>query len=237
MLTVATYFWEPPGDKYHAYTPDDVRALQSMVKRHLSVEHEFAVVTDRPELFDDDADIRAVPINWETHVSGTCFVRLMTFHPKPLIGEWVLQIDLDTLIVGDMDPLVKRGTDLVMWRNPGRVPWRDPEGIGRLRPYYNTSMLLHRSGTMAHLNRLFNPSKPQAKDDQWWLSDKIGPGAPYWDGNDGVYRIGRADTPGSGVVGDLPANAVVVTFPGSEGKAWNPAVAEANPWISQHMAF
>jgi hypothetical protein len=235
MLTVATYFWNPdPGSKFAvAYTPDDVRRLQRNVARHLTVPHQFACITDRPHMFDADKDIRAIPIDWATHVPGTCFVRLMTFHPegRDMIGERVLQLDLDTLIVGDLAPLVERQEDLVLWRNPALHPKRPGRSL------YNTSILLHRCGSMPELWKCFLDmgKKTPAKDDQWYLSDALGPGVPYFDGErDGVYRIAREDTPGSGVNGELPDNACIVTFPGSNGKWTLPHIAAANPWIAEH---
>jgi hypothetical protein len=239
MLTVATYLWFDPAAKHNAkyeYKSDDVRRLKRAVAKHLTVPHEFAVITDRPHMFDGDRDIRPIPIDWTKHVDGRCFVRLMTFHPKgaELIGERVLQIDLDTLIVGNMDPLVDRDEDVVLWRNPSRIPWDKPVMPGR--PYYNTSMVMHRCGTLPHVWEKFKPEHPIVRDDQWWLSELLGPDMPYWDGSHGVYRLGRADTPGSGVVGELPENARVVTFPGSEGKWWEQSVAAANPWIKDFAA-
>jgi hypothetical protein len=239
MLTVATYLWTPdPGSKFTApYTPDDVRLLQRMVSRHLTAPHEFAVITDRPELFADDAYIRAIPIDWATHVPGTCYVRLMTFHPdgREIFGaDKLLQIDLDTLIVGSIDHLVSRDEDLVLWRNPARHPSRPG------RSAYNTSILLHDLGRIPELWQAFVDMKKlgmtiPAKDDQWYLSDALGEDMPYFDGaRDGVYRIAREDTPNSGVWGDLPANARIVTCPGSEGKADNPRVLAANKWIAEY---
>jgi len=237
MLTVATYFWhDPAGKAKFVYQPSDVRRLKAGVARHLTVPHEFAVITDRPHLFAGDADIRAIPLAMATHVPNTCFVRLFTFHPDGarLIGERVLVIDLDTLIVGNLDLIVERDEPLVLWRNPSRIPWDKPVMPGR--PYYNTSMVLHRCGTMPSLWTRFSPLNRHCRDDQWWLSDLLGPDMPHWDGSDGVYRLGRPDTPGSGVVGELPRNARVVTFPGSEGKWWAPEIAKANPWIEEHLA-
>lgn len=237
MLTIATYWWTPQGQAasgYHAYTPDDVRLLQRMVARHLTVPHEFVVITDRPELFAEDEAIRAVAIDWTTHVPGTCFVRLMTFSPeaREKIGERVLQVDLDTVIVGNLDDLAARTENLVMWRNPARIPYEAPAKAGR--PYYNTSILLHTTGTLPELWVGFNPQRPMHRDDQWYLSDALGPDVAHFDGeHDGVYRLAREDTPGSGVSGELPANARIVTFPGSEGKPTNPRIVAVNPWIAE----
>lgn len=261
-MLVATYFWHPdPGSKFAApYTADDVRRLQRMVKRHLTTKHEFAVITDRPHMFDGDATIRAIPLDKTKHVPGTCYARLMTFHPDgaDIFGEKLLQIDLDTLIVGSMDALVDRDEDLVLWRNPARIPWNGPaifEGVSlptgaavmwtgkrfvhafnQRRCYYNTSLLMHRCGSMPDVWQDFNPERPTAKDDQWYLSNLFGENCAYFDQSHGVYRLAREDTPGSGVDGELPDNACIVTFPGSHGKWTDPRIRQANPWIEEHLA-
>lgn len=259
-LVIGAYYWQPdPGSKFAApYTADDVRRLQRMVAKHCTIPHEFAVITDRPELFADDPDIRAIPIDKTTHVPGTCYVRLMTFHPegRALFGaERLLQIDLDTLIVGNIDHLVTREEDVVLWRNPARVPWepivdgtarsmaewdgtRFVHRINQNRCYYNTSILYHRLGAAPWLWQYATEwnGSPPFKDDQWYLSDFFGDAAYYFDGErDGVYRIARADTPGSGVHQTLPSNAAIVTFPGSEGKWSDPKIRRENIWIEMHL--
>lgn len=235
-LVVGCYFWQPDaGSKFgHPYTPDDVRLLKRMVARHLTVPHEFAVITDRPEAFAEDSDIRAIPIDKATHVPGTCYVRLMTFHPngREMVGERFLQIDLDTIIVGNIDHLANREEDLVLWHNPARHPKRPG------RSFYNTSIVYHRCGTMPELWEYFLSQNKQVpvKDDQWYLSAALGEDVPYFDGKrDGVYRLARKDTPGSGVDGELPENACVVFFTGSEGKYTSPEIRAQNPWIEEHL--
>jgi hypothetical protein len=261
-LIIGAYYWAPdPGSKFEAaYKVQDVLRLQRAVAKHCTVPHEFVVVTDRPQMFDHVRNlIRPITLNYATHVPGTCFARLMTFHPEGqyMFGaERFLAIDLDTLIVGNIDHLVQRLENVVLWRNPARVPWEPLHGmppgatgmtdrgengqrkwlINQARCWFNTSVVFHKLGSMPHVWQVFNPTKPQAKDDQWYLSDLIGPGAPYFDGErDGVYRLAREDTPGSGVDGTLPDNACIVTFPGSHGKWTIPAIREANPWISAHL--
>ena len=282
MLAVGTYWWTPDqGSKFAApYGPDDVRKLRRMVAKHCTVPHEFVVLTDQPDLFLHDKDIRAFHLSLahqKTHVAGTCFVRLFTFSPyaREAIGDRFLQIDLDTMIVGNIDHLVTREEDLVLWRNPTRLPWADLDAEGRrefvektfpalgaslagvdwsqrsiayvgergrntyvvnqLRTHYNTSILFHRCGTKPEIWERFNPQHPPARDDQWYLSDLYGMDCPYFDGKrDGVYRWPRADTPDANWIdGNLPANACVVTFPGSHGKITD-AIRAANPWIGEH---
>lgn len=237
---VATYWWQPDaGSKFNQpYTADHVRDLKDMVKANLTVPHEFAVITDQPELFDDDLDIRAILIDRATHVPGTCYVRLMTFHPqgREIIGDKVLQIDLDTLIVGNIDHLVSREEDLVLWRNPALHPSRPGRSL------YNTSILLHKCGTMPEIWQCFRElgkSRIPAKDDQWYLSDALGPDVPTFDGaRDGVYRIAPSPLDTRGGISGVrpPANACVVTFPGSNGKWTEPTIRQANPWIAEYRS-
>ncbi len=262
-LIIGCYWWKPDaGSKFEAaYKVQDVLRLQRQVAKHCTVPHEFVVVTDQPKMFEHVSNlIRAIPLDKATHVPGTCFARLMTFHPDgPGIfeAERFLAIDLDTLIVGNIDHLVmERDENVILWRNPARIPWEPMQGlppgvhgltepgdngkrrwlINQARCYFNTSIVYHKLGSMPHVWQVFNRDKPQAKDDQWYLSDLIGPGAPYFDGErDGVYRLARDDTPGSGVAGALPDNACIVTFPGSEGKWTKPEIREANQWINAHL--
>ena len=140
--TIATYWWTAPGKGYQAYGPDDVRRLARMVKANMHQEHRFVVVTDAPSAFYGDDDIVAVPLEYDTHIPGTCFIRLMTFNKKSAetIGPRVLQMDLDALIVGPLDGLFDKESPIVMWRNPARLPYAKPKVAGR--PFYNTSLLL-----------------------------------------------------------------------------------------------
>ena len=238
MLTVLTYLWSDDNQHWLCrYSPDDVRRLRSAVRDNLTVPHEFIVATDQPQAFASDNGIRAVLLNKTKHIPGTCFAKLMTFHPagKVLFGEQVFQIDLDTFVIGNLDAIVSRSEALVLWRNPTRVPWDNPTRTGRC--YYNTSFVLHRCGTLPKIWNDFNPMMARYRDDQWWISDAVGPDAPYWDGSDGIYRLARADTPGSGVWGKaLPDNARLVTFPGSEGKPDDGYVRAENPWIERYQS-
>jgi hypothetical protein len=241
VVIVATYLWNTadaaPGK--HSYNRDDVRLLQQMVKRHLKTEHQFVVFTDRPEQFANDANIAAIQIDWEKHVPGTCFVRLLTFSPKLAAmfghGTRLLQLDLDMVIVGSIDAIVDREEDLVLWRNPRRWVLTFPDvGYAARLAWFNCSILLHRCGTRPDLCEDFDPASPSSRGDQWYLSDRLGKDCPHWDGADGVYRLATADRPYFGVYGHLPENACVVAFPGDAGKPWRQDTVESNPWIAEH---
>jgi len=239
-LAVVTYLWSSRGKHGggHRYGPDDVRLLQAQVARNLILPHQFVVVTDRPEAFADDAAIRAVPIDWRKHVSGTCFVRLMTFSPeaRSLLGRRVLQLDLDTVVTGNIDHIVSREENLVLWRNPRRWGLTFPDvGYAANLAWFNGSVLLHRTGTMAWLWEDFDPAGPLPRGEQWYLSEAVGRDCPYWDASHGIYRYAPPHRR-YGVCGELPENACIVTFPGDAGKPWRAETVAAHPWIAEYRA-
>ena len=245
-LAVITYLWSPDERSKLAspYTPEDVRKLARTVKANLTVPHSFICVTDHPEAFESDTEIRAIPMDDTIPMdTGHCVCRLMTFHPngKEIFGvDRVFQMDLDTLVIRNFDDVVMRDEDVVLWRNPARVPWDNPSRPQR--PYYNGSFVLHRLGTQPSIWERYlylwqnNLNDHRTKDDQTWLSMYLGCHMPYWDASHGIYRIARPGEPETGIWGDLPDNAKLVTMPGSDGKPDNPVVREANQWLESLVA-
>lgn len=226
MLSVACYLW---GD---LYSTGDVKLWRDMVHRHLTVPHEFVCITDDAEQF-QGTGIRGVPLKREAvHGPRFCAEKLMTFSPDMAeVGERILVMDLDCVPVANMDGLVERDEPLVLWRNPSRIPWDKPSR----RALYNSSMVLLTAGARPDIwDRYRTGEARNVPGDQDWISHVVGPDCPYWDGADGVYRLGRADTPGSGPRARLPDNARIVFFPGDEGKPWIPSIREECSWIAQH---
>lgn len=244
-LAVITYLWSPDTNSKLAapYTPEDVRKLARAVKANLTVPHSFICVTDHPEAFDGDPDIRAIEIHPSIpNDAGHCVCRLMTYHPngREIFGvDRVFQMDLDTLVIRNFDDVVMRDEDVVLWRNPARVPWDNPSVPQR--PYYNGSFALHKCGSRPSIWRDYlgiwsgSPNDRRLKDDQTWLSAFLGPDMPYWDRDSGIYRIARPGEPETGIHGTLPDNAKLVTYPGSNGKISQTHIREANPWLEAFL--
>ena len=236
-LVVAGFLWFDPtyrhNDKYR-YTIADVRLLKRMVDRHLTIPHEFVCITDDPDQFAQD-DIRAVEIDRRCWVPGRMFQQLMPFHPKARewFGDWLMVMDLDCVVTGSLDSVAEKAGDVVLWRNPSRRPWGNPEGRGKLRPLYNGSLMMVRNGARTDIWDMFSPevSPLQFRDSQHYISAVAGADCAYWDDDDGVYRLARDDTPGSGVTGELPANARVVFFAGDQHKPWIKEIQAKYPWI------
>jgi hypothetical protein len=246
MLSVISYFWQDPARRRSfQFSPDDVKAWDRMVARHLTVPHRRICVTHRPDLIDF---METVPIDMAKHVPGTCLVKLMHWRPDiaPILGERILCMDIDCVITRSMNPLVERDEDVVLWRNPNYAP-------GNRRACFQGSMQLLTAGARPFLWSDFDPKTTPAMlnrrfggGEQAWLSERLDLGwpepvslwsEPHWTEADGVYGAGRLfnGQMGEGVTTELPDNARVVFFPGDRVPS-QPEVRKAHPWIGEHAA-
>lgn len=101
-LTVACVFVRGP----YPYTADYVVRLERMVRRYLPRPFRFVCLTDQPWLFRDPIDTLAIPATLDGAVGY--WTKLQLFNPAHarFLGERVLFLDLDTLVVGDLSPIV-----------------------------------------------------------------------------------------------------------------------------------
>lgn len=234
MISVVCFFWRDPAVAHKArytYTEADVLALRNAVARYLKRPHRFVCVTDEKLT---SGFLEAIPLDRRTFVPGTRYAKLMLFRPDiaSVLGDRILYLDLDSVIVNDLDPLVDRDEDLVLWRNPNF-------GVPR-RARYNTSIFLLRSGSRPEFWRDFDPDKTPAEmaknwggTDQAWISHRAFAEEAHWTADDGVYGAGRLGdvAPGAGTV--LPENARIVFFPGNRHLSQS-EVRQKHPWIESY---
>lgn len=228
MFTVLTFLWvDPDRARDYDFNFDHVHILKNMVERNLSIPHEFVCVTDY-----DIEGIRTEPLDWEKHVPGTCFVRLMMRKPgwaESIGATRCLSLDLDMVIVDDLTPIVDRPEDCVFWHNPNFPKPR--------RAFYQTSMQLFDAGARPELWTDFD-TKETPKWVNWrfggaeqaWVSERLDWAEAHWDHRDGVYGAGRLADWGDGVQSSLPSNARIVSFPGNREPS-QPEVQEKHPWV------
>jgi len=194
------------------------------------MEHRFICVTD-----DEIDDVETTPLRWETHVPGTCFIRLMMRNPEWLqsIGATrVLSLDLDVVVVDSLDPLVDRLEPCVFWHNPNFPAPR--------RAFYQTSIQLFDWDARPELYTDFDPAKtPEWVNwrfggaEQAWVSERLPWSEAYWDHRDGIYGAGRIGDWNSDAQADLPGNARLVSFPGNREPS-QPEVKAKHKWIEEH---
>jgi len=236
FVTVVTFLWDDPErDKTHSYKfgPEHVVILRNMVRRHLTIPHEFVCVSDKSHPLLKDEKIRRVPLDISTHVPNTVFARLFMRHPNIAchLGKRILSLDLDCIICGNMDDIVGRTEDNVLWHNPNY-------GLPR-RAFYQTSIQLFSAGARSELWSDFSPEwTPKWANrrrfggaEQAWVSERLDWDEAYWDGSHGVYGAGRGEGKGPRKV--LPENAKIVFFPGGNRAPHLPETQAEYPWCKE----
>lgn len=239
-LTICTFWWHDERAKcrgIYEFTLDHIHRTKRGVDKNLTVPHEFVVVTDKPEAFKDEIDIRAVKLDKTTFIPGTRFAKLMLWREDigDIIGKRIAYIDLDCVITGSLDPIFNRTEDVVLWRNPNYQ-------VKKRRGRYNTSIILLDAGARPHLYDTFNPAKHPRElrknlggTDQAWISTQLSiTDEAYWSSNDGVYGAGRLKDIAPGVRTELPENARIVFFPGPREPGM-PEIQKIHPWIKDYF--
>lgn len=220
MLTVVCWKWV--GWKA-IYQPQHVHALQRMVKKYLQIPHRFVCVTDDPKgLNCETVRLWSDPkVNTEAGWPN-CYRRLKMFsnYAKTLLGEKILSIDLDCVILKDITDLIT--DDDLKILSGGAAP-------------YNGSLILHKPGTRTCLwdefDSVFTPPEIQrhAKktgvkyygSDQAWIAYRC-PNEPTWTREDGIWHY-------TAFKGEpIPENARIVFFSGRE-KLWSSTVKKERP--------
>ena len=203
-----------------------------MIARHLSLPHRFVCFSD-----EKIEGIETVPLDWRTHVPGTCGLKLMAWRPDIgaiVGGDRLLVLDLDLVMGADITPLVDRFEPCVMFRNPNF-------SVERGRAYFQGSIQLHTAGAHPEVwTDRFTPSFYHRVNsrfgghEQAWLSEVLPwDSTPVWTDADGIYGLGRLGDVGVTVNGQLPANARIVVTPGNREPS-QPELQTKHGWIAAY---
>ncbi len=247
MLTVVCFKWFDPRGRYNdrvLYTAEHVNSLKRMVRRHLSLPHRFVCITDDEQGL--DPDIRPVPIDGRiVSAAGNRYPKLMIFRTDAAdwLGDRILMLDLDTVVVNTLDSLVSRDEDFVAWKDPN---WdRNPK-----RGKFNSSMVLLRAGSHPEVWNSFEAaigvtvnSGHVAYSDQAWIWRALGENHPVWSAEDGVLSFKRNLLRRKLITRKLdlrkptvlPPGARIVFFHGGIDPR-RPDVQARHGWIREHLA-
>lgn len=230
-LTIVLWAWKPRGPRMHkgriTYGPALANAQAKAIRAHLTIPHEIVVVTDHPaHEFDSSLRIVDAAEHFAEHADlGACYRRLKMFAPeaREILGDRIVSIDLDMVVVRDLTPLF---TD---WY-PFRI-WRSESLAGQP---YNGSLIAHTAGANPQAWHDFRPPQTiQAArmqgfrgSDQAALAYILGKDQPVWTWQDGVFYLAR-NCPRD----RLPELARIVFSPGGM-KVTDPLVQSRYPWIA-----
>jgi hypothetical protein len=239
MLNVVTFLWDSPGYR-SKYSIEHVEIMRRMVARHYSGAHRFHCVTDRlknlhdvhhdnnmswHKLWDDYADVQ------NPHGAGnpSCYRRLKLWSEwaRETIGERILQIDLDMVLVDSVDTLWNRPEPCVLWA----------DNLNKTSPYNGAMQLFTPGGELGRkvwegFDPVRSPKKGKAAgyfgSDQAWIALALGPNEARWKADDGAVSWRVHCKPNGG---DLPKGAKVVNFHGQEDP-WT--LSDRVAWIAEH---
>lgn len=233
--------WTQPGYRT-PYLAEHVNTVVRMMLKHQVPVEKIICVCDDPTGI---TECRTYPI-WPDYsdlmnVSGkqlpSCYRRLKIFDPATLLdmgvnlGDRVVSMDLDVVIMQNFLPLFQRSEPFVGWKVPGT----------RHRIVMNGSMFLHTAGEYEWLWKGFDPNKsPQMAaqagymgSDQGYLSHQLvsmRSTGGWFPGEHGVLSFMRD------VVRQrlLPKHTRMVFFPGKH-KPWMPEVQKGANWILRYL--
>lgn len=173
-LTVCCLFVRGP----YPYTAEYVVRLERMTRRYLARPFRFVCLTDRRrelppaiEAIDVDGLGDSVPPN------GTGYWRkLKVFDPTLDLGDRVLYLDLDTLVVAPLDPIVDFRAQLALTEDAFVLERAhlDSDRHGRkLVRRFNGSVIVWDGGTHSELFTSWSPADAQRlSTDQDWIGEQ-----------------------------------------------------------------
>lgn len=216
MMRILTWLWNQPGGRTQ-YRAEHVNIWADMVRRHVTLPHSLACVTDIGAGIDSSISIIDPPREFEGVELPTwagdkpqCLRRIAMFAPgaAETFGQRFVSMDLDCIISANLDTLFDRPEDIVLYASP--------PGTTSPRPY-NGSMVMMTSGARPAVYNRFTPAEAvragelYAGSDQAWISHVLGAGEATWSERDGVAWWGRWNE---------GTDARLVFFPGSP-KPWD----------------
>ena len=240
MISIVTFLW---NDGFRDYSSDHVNILAKSVEDLVSLQHKFICVYDQvdPEGF-DHSRVTSIPLpdsaKWTRNLKNpvsdrlpSSYRRLWAFSKEAeCLGERILLLDVDCLIVADLKPLFEYSdADFVGWKPrlefPGKKT-KEPKRIGG-------GTWLLRTGTNTHIwENLSEHGVLKAKNagwkgsDQAWLSYNFADSCVCWPKDMGIYNNQETRLWKS----NIPEDAKIIHFNGKE-KPWHKKSKERRKWF------
>jgi hypothetical protein len=193
MRSIVCWLWNGRG-----YRPEHVNVVHRMFRRHLAGDFRFICITDETEGFEAGIEVMPTPPEAaalahlrtpEGGVFPSCYRRLWMFSEAArCLGDRVLLVDIDLLVVGNAEPLFAPTADFVGWKPT--ASW------GHNNNRIGGGLYLMTPGTQTHVWEDFKGQESIAEaraagyrgSDQAWISYKLW-GCPLFPKDAGIYSI------------------------------------------------
>lgn len=249
QLSVVTFYWDNGDPKNCEYQPEHVNNLAKAVGKHLQVPHRFICVYDaKSGLLRFNSRVELVELPEHAKWLGTLanpvkptlpssYRRLWAFSDEAkCLGDRILLLDIDCLIVGDLLPLFEfSDDDFVGWRPNSEYRPGVTHRTGGMKRIGGGTWLL-RTGTHTHMWSDFNPQViMKAKkagwrgSDQAWLSYNFAATCTVFPRDMGIYHTQDARV----WEDEIPKDARIIHFNGRINP-WEDD-ARAIPWYCKLM--
>jgi hypothetical protein len=240
--SIVCFLWHSGNAR--EYTSKHVNYFADMVRRNMTIPYRFICVTDDTEGFDDSIELFKLPkeVDWikgvktpEIQHLPSSYRRLWLFSKEAkCLGDRILQMDIDALIVKDLAPLFSMPDDFVGWRPMS-------EHRAKIKPVQRAYRIgggtwLLRTGTHTHIWENFSVDKIKEVrhigwrgSDQAWLSYNLAKTCAVFPDSMGIYH----SQDGAKQWNTLPENARIVHFNGKV-KPWH-REAKKRVWYSKFL--
>lgn len=237
QLSVVCFLW---NDGFREYLPEHVNRLHKLIQKYLTLHHRFICVTDEEEGFDDGVELFKLPeeANWIKEVKTlekkrmpSSYRRLWLFSEEAkCLGDRVLMLDIDVMVVNNIDRLFSLNANFVGWRP--RSEQRDKiKAINGAKRIGGGTWLL-RTGTHTKIwNDFAEEGQHKARDvgwrgsDQAWLSYNLAKDCTVFPDSFGIYH----NQDGAKGWATIPEDATIIHFNGKI-KPWDNRICD-RAWV------
>lgn len=235
MISICCWQW---NDKAHgrSFLPQYYNTMFSMLERNISsgIDWRMVVIGESPNGLTRSIDFLPLPDSKAVPARNpygdkfpSCYQRLWLFsNQAELLGERVINLDVDAVIVGNIDHILRRQETFVGWTDPA-FKWKKVAG----------GLYSLETGTHTRVWDEFDPVRsPQEQkrlklfgSDQGWMSKYLYPPPGEFTRRDGAYYAKWLPKNGR----ELVEEARIVQTPG-DLKPWTQHAHRAYPWMRTH---
>jgi len=239
-VSIVCFLW---NDGIRNYLPDHVNRLAEMIVKHMDRPHRFICITDEEDGFSDAVELFKLPDNarWTLGLLNptgskkgrlpSSYRRLWLFSEEAkALGDRILMLDVDCLIVNSLDPIFDFTEDFVGWRPRSEETTKVKANVPYKRIGGGTWLL--RTGSMTHIWDNFSEKGIEAaREDGWrgsdqaWLSYNLAKDCMVFPDEIGIYHT----QDGAKHWEETPEDARIIHFNGKVNP-WDED-AQSRPWF------